>query len=83
VVPVTDMLMEGAKLLVLGMGIVFGFLLFLVGILNLTAGFIRRIEGEPPAAGIVGGAAGESGDEAEVVAAIGAAMALYRARHGV
>ena len=81
--PVTEMLLEGAKLLVLGMGIVFAFLLFLVGILNLTAGLIRRIEGQPPAVGIVGGATGESGDEAEVVAAIGAAIALYRARHGV
>ena len=60
--PVTEMLLEGAKLLVLGMGIVFAFLLFLVGILNLTAGLLRRIEGQPPAVGIVGGAAGESGD---------------------
>lgn len=79
--PVTEMLLEGAALLVLGMGIVFAFLLLLVGTLSLTARLIKRIEGEPPVAAIVGGAAGEGGDASAVVAAIGAAIALYRARH--
>ncbi len=77
--PVPQILAEGAQLLVLGMGIVFAFLLLLVGTLNLTARLIRRIEGEPPMAAMVGGAPEETG-EAEMVAAIGAAIALYRAR---
>jgi oxaloacetate decarboxylase (Na+ extruding) subunit gamma len=78
--PVTEMLLDGSSLLVLGMGIVFSFLLLLVGTLNLTARLIRRMEGEPPAAAIVGGAPGEAGEAGEVVAAIGAAIAFYRAR---
>jgi oxaloacetate decarboxylase (Na+ extruding) subunit gamma len=82
-VALTGMLLEGMKLLILGMGIVYAFLLLLVGSLKLTARLIRRIEGERPAAALVGGASAESGETPEVVAAIGAAVALYRARRGV
>jgi len=78
------MLLEGVELLLIGMGIVFAFLMLLVWVLNLNERLVRAISPRPPAAPAVVGAAagGVAGDEAEVVAAIGAAIALYRSRRG-
>jgi len=80
--PVTGMLLEGLQLLVIGMGIVYAFLLLQVGLLTLVARLVRRIEGPPPA--LVGPAMGQdaSGPAGpEVVAAVTAAVHRYRAEH--
>lgn len=81
-VPVNEMVMEGLTLLAIGMGIVFGFLLLLVAALNLMARLVRRFAGEPAPMALAEGAAGVPTDESAVVAAITAAVALYRSRHG-
>lgn len=80
--PVTGMLLEGLELLVIGVGIVYAFLLLQVGLLTLVARLVRRIEGPPPA--LVGPAIGKdvSGPvEPDVVAAVTAAVQRYRAEH--
>ena len=80
--PVNEMVLEGLTLLVIGMGIVFGFLLLLVGALNLMARLVRRFAADPPPMALAEGATSAPRDESAVVAAIAAAVALYRSRHG-
>ena len=79
--PVNEMVLEGLTLLGIGMGIVFGFLLLLVGALNLMARLVRRFAAEPTPMALAEGATGAPTDESAVVAAIAAAVALYRSRH--
>jgi oxaloacetate decarboxylase (Na+ extruding) subunit gamma len=79
--PVTEMLLEGLTLLAIGMGIVFAFLLLLVGALTLMARVVERLGGEPSPQPASAGSSQSIIDEVEVVAAISAAIALYRARH--
>lgn len=79
--PVNDMVLEGFALLAIGMGIVFGFLLLLVGAMNLMARLVRRFAGEPAPIALAGDTAGVAMDESAVVAVIAAAVALYRSRH--
>jgi oxaloacetate decarboxylase gamma subunit len=78
-VPVTDLLLEGLVLLVIGMGIVVSFLLLLVGVLTLTSRLVQHLAGPPVPQPVFAGPT--SSDESEVVAAIVAALALYRARN--
>lgn len=78
--PVPDLLLEGLKLLILGMGIVYAFLLLLVGILGLMGRLVRSVEGERPGPALVG-SPGQAEGEDEVVAAIAAALTLHRARY--
>lgn len=74
---VTGMLMEGLRLMAIGMGIVFAFLLLLVGLLRAMSLAVNRFTpGESaPAAGPVSEAPVTDG---ELVAVITAAIARYR-----
>ena len=80
--PVADLLMQGIELMVLGMGIVFSFLVLLVFVMQGMSWLAHRIGGEElyleepgPSADSVPAA------EADLIAAIGAAVYRYRARH--
>ena len=75
-----DLLMEGLRLMAIGMGIVFAFLLLLVGVMRTMSALAMRLAPEPGLA--VGGrmpGAAEQGD-AELIAVITAAVARYRRR---
>ena len=80
--PIADLLVQGIELMVLGMGIVFSFLVLLVFTMQGMSWLAHRIGGEElyhaepgPSAAPVPAA------EADVIAAIGAAVYRYRARH--
>jgi oxaloacetate decarboxylase gamma subunit len=80
--PVTDMLFEGLRLMVIGMGIVFAFLLLLVAILRLMSEVASRLLPETPveaqsAPTVNVGHAGPEQD-GELLAVISAAIARYR-----
>ena len=75
----TELLLESLRLLVVGMGIVFAFLLLLVGILRGMSAVVLRIaplEAHPAAGPAPHPADSEPGD---LVAVITAAVARYRA----
>jgi oxaloacetate decarboxylase gamma subunit len=75
-----DLLMEGLRLMAIGMGIVFAFLLLLVGVMRAMSALAMRLAPDPGLAvgGRMSGAA-EQGD-AELIAVITAAVARYRRR---
>ena len=88
--PVSTMLLEGVRLMVIGMGIVYAFLLLLVGILRLLSQAIQRWAPEPPAPASTTGAGpgpGRSGAgvnaeiPGELLAVIAAAVSRYRRDH--
>ena len=78
--PVYEALMEGLRLMAIGMGIVFAFLLLLVGVLRAMSAAVLRISPEPLASGAGGGAGTPTRetDDVELVAVISAAIARYR-----
>lgn len=78
--PVTELLLDGLRLMAIGMGIVFLFLLLLIGILRLLSGAVSRFAPEPPATIAHPPLAGEIQDP-ERIAVIAAAIARYRADH--
>lgn len=81
---VGEMLVEGLKLMAVGMSIVFSFLLLLVGVLFGMSKMASRLVPESlvPAAEAAGmGASGTSGTEDSRIAAIAAAVGYYRRRH--
>jgi oxaloacetate decarboxylase gamma subunit len=83
--PVTEMLLEGLRLMLIGMGIVFAFLLTLVAVLRLMSRFVKRFAPEPHAAAPVGpltppGPAEPLG-QGELVAVLAAAVCRYRKEH--
>jgi oxaloacetate decarboxylase gamma subunit len=77
----TDSLLAGIKLMLIGMGIVYLFLSLLVGIISLTSRLLQKfsseLEGLPARHDF--GVAAET-EEAEVVAVISAALQGYRYR---
>lgn len=85
--PVSTMLLEGVRLMVIGMGIVYAFLLLLVGILRLLSQAIQRWAPEPPPAPATGAGPGRSGAgvnaeiPGELLAVIAAAVSRYRRDH--
>ena len=85
--PVSTMLLEGVRLMVIGMGIVYAFLLLLVGILRLLSQAIQRWAPEPPPATATGAGPGRSGAgvnaeiPGELLAVIAAAVSRYRRDH--
>jgi oxaloacetate decarboxylase gamma subunit len=88
--PVSHLLLEGLRLMVIGMGIVFTFLLLLVGVLRLLSLTVQRFAPEPaPLASPDVGAASlglavapaEALAGGELVAVITAAIARYRRDH--
>jgi oxaloacetate decarboxylase gamma subunit len=80
--PVSDLLVEGLGLMLIGMGIVFAFLMMLVAVLRLMSGFAGRLSPEPRAVSAASGAPAAEGagapDQGELVAVISAAVARYR-----
>ena len=80
--PVTELLLEGLRLMLMGMGIVFAFLMMLVAALRLMSRFARRFSPGPHAvSAAVGAPAGEGAggpDQGELLAVISAAIARYR-----
>ena len=79
----TELLMEGVELMLMGMGAVFLFLMLLIGCINLMSWLvIRFVPEEVPVAAVprrvpVSSAAPV---EPELLAAIGAAVRLHRAK---
>lgn len=78
--PITDLLMTGVQLMLLGMGSVFGFLVLLVFVLKgMSWGAGRFHTPEPPASAAPG--MQPTPVDTTVIAAISAAVARYRASH--
>jgi oxaloacetate decarboxylase (Na+ extruding) subunit gamma len=70
----SDLLLPGLKLMLIGMGIVFLFLALLVWIIGITAGLVRSVNPQPEPTRRTG--LPLEADEAELVAVI--ATALHR-----
>ncbi len=90
-VPVTDLLLEGVRLMLIGMGIVYAFLLLLVAILRLLSQATQRWAPTPPPAPVALSGAGPAPDPSragvntglpgELLAVIAAAVSRYRQDH--
>ena len=79
--PISDLLLAGLELMLIGMGIVFGFLTALVFVLHGMSRLANMLD-KTPAVGAAGPAmvrTSVESDEEDVVAAITAAVARYRA----
>jgi oxaloacetate decarboxylase gamma subunit len=78
----TTLLLQGTELMLLGMGVVFGFLTLLVVMLRLMSAVAGRIMPPEPVA-VDPPTSLDVADNRELVAVIAAAVARYRAsRHG-
>ncbi|EGV16958.1 OadG family protein [Thiocapsa marina] len=82
---VADLLIEGLWLMAIGLGIVFTFLVTLVGLLMLMSKAVARWgpEDAPPATGVAAHSIAPSpaADGDRLVAVVGAAIQAYRRRH--
>jgi oxaloacetate decarboxylase gamma subunit len=79
--PISDLLLAGLELMLIGMGIVFGFLTALVFVLHGMSRLASLLD-KTPAVGAAGPAVvrgGTAADDEDVVAAITAAVSRYRA----
>jgi oxaloacetate decarboxylase gamma subunit len=75
--PITDLMMTGVELMLLGMGIVFGFLILLVFTLKVMSWLAGRyLPQETPSP--VSAAAQPGAADATLIAVISAAVARYR-----
>ena len=75
-----DLVMESLRLMAIGMGIVFSFLLLLVGILRGMSWLAQRLAPAEPLANTAAVAAAEQGGQSDaLIAVISAAIARYRA----
>ena len=81
--PVADLLMEGVKLMLLGMGTVFVFLMLLVVAMTGMSRLARVLgpEDTPAVASAHTAAAPGSREDRELLAVISAAIRRYRATH--
>lgn len=78
----TELLLESLSLMAIGMGIVFGFLLLLVGILRGMSAFALKIAPAEPHPAAAPAALHTPGSESDdVIAVITAAVARYRRHH--
>tara|TARA_R110002126_G_scaffold33382_19_gene104498 strand:+ start:359 stop:601 length:243 start_codon:yes stop_codon:yes gene_type:complete len=78
---ITDLLLEAATLMVIGMATVFLFLLLLVCLMNLMSALLRRFAPPRVADKSVKADASTAGVSPAVVAAISAAVHQYRQQH--
>lgn len=76
---IAELLVSGLKLMLVGMGIVFFFLLLLVGVIQQTAGIIKRLEVRSSIRGNTIPGTTDAGvpDDQELVAVIAAAIHCY------
>jgi oxaloacetate decarboxylase (Na+ extruding) subunit gamma len=83
--PVTEMLMSGVNLMIIGMGIVFIFLLVLVFVMKGMSKLAVLLEpqggGEALSHQPAATTQGEDGMRGDLIAVIGAAVSRYRASH--
>lgn len=77
--PISELLTNGVQLMLLGMGIVFTFLMVLVVVMTGMSRMARAIEGAQPQ--VASGAKSAGGSDEDVVAVISAAISRYRATH--
>lgn len=81
-----DMIGEGLRLMLIGMSIVFGFLMLLVVFLRGMSWLAARVAPAEPhdgaAAPIPAAVGGAAAADTELVAVMAAALARYRARQG-
>ena len=75
--PTIDLILSGFDLMLLGMGVVFGFLIILVYSKMADSG--QEIQEHKPVTPIIQSSAGS---KVELVAVISAAISRYRATHG-
>lgn len=83
--PISDLLMDGLYLMLLGMGIVFAFLTLLVGAMRLMSRLAFGLAGEPVAEAsfeVSPVNAAPSNNDEEIVAVISAAVQRYRTHRG-
>jgi oxaloacetate decarboxylase gamma subunit len=74
-----ELLLAGGKLMAIGMGIVYLFLLLLVWIIGITSKLLQNYNPEPEVPAALSGAVKEAvAGEADVVAAIVAAIHRFR-----
>ena len=74
------LLQDGLKLMLVGMGTVFVFLTLLVGATSAMSALAKRLQPAPVASLAPVAVASAAHQEAEVVVAIGAAIAAHRSR---
>jgi oxaloacetate decarboxylase gamma subunit len=79
---VADLLMDGVRLMVIGMGIVFAFLLMLVGSMRVMSWAAMRLAPERPMAEAPVKPPSGASDDSELVSVIAAAVARYRKDRG-
>ncbi len=80
--PISELLMEGVTLMLLGMGMVFCFLTLLVFAMHLMSLFAKHLSGDDSLPAPLAAAANTpvpSGGEDELIAVITAAVKRYRA----
>ncbi|SDX10764.1 OadG family protein [Thiocapsa roseopersicina] len=79
----TELVIEGLWLMVIGMTIVYAFLVLLVGVLTLMSKAVARWAPEEPlpAATAGGHALARTQDDKRLIAVIGAAIQAHRRRH--
>ena len=77
-----DLVMESLRLMGIGMGIVFSFLMLLVGILRVMSWFALKIApAETPPLAVPAASLGSATQEADdLIAVISASIARYRSR---
>lgn len=75
-----ELLLNGVKLMVLGMGVVVAFLVLMVFCMNIVAKLIKPFAGrfEPPAKAAPAPARSASGNDADLAAVAVAAVELFR-----
>jgi oxaloacetate decarboxylase gamma subunit len=81
-VPVSDLMMTGLQLMLLGMGIVFGFLILLVFGLKAMSWVAGHFDSGEAAAAVVPALAQPADGDNRLIAVISAAVARYRADRG-
>ena len=81
--PLSELLLAGVKLMVIGMGIVYLFLALLVWIIGVTAKLLQRYNPEPDALLVRASQGTEAAEptEGEVIAVIAAAVQRFRNSH--
>ncbi|MCF7984092.1 MAG: OadG family protein [Thiohalocapsa sp.] len=78
-----DLIIESLRLMGIGMGIVFSFLLLLIGLLRVMSAVAIRLapaEPQPPQMPLTAGVSPASSADDDVIAVIAAAIGRYRAR---